>query len=626
MDYYQKNLEILEKYYPGMKHSIKKTINEEQRIVITEEISSDGERILKIFQKEKSWYLAGKRNAKQPPHDWFLEQGEIPENYTYIFMGIGNIGYLRELIENVNVHLNIIIYEPSVEIFKRALQQIDLEQGMLKHLIIFWIEGVGNMTLDKMDFLIDKIMKLDRIDNVQLFVLPNYDLIFKDLFEKLLKKCEEIALNQRVAYNTAVGFAKITTLNVLKNSKYLCSGYKTIQLFETIPMDTTGIVVAAGPSLNKNINELKKAKGKSFIIAVDTALKPLLRAGIVPDMFFIVDAQKPIELVQMDGAEKIPMVTTLNATPEILDYHKGKKFFFDESYVFAEKIILKSGLRWGDVATGGSVATDAFSLLYKIGLKTIILVGQDLALTGNKTHADGTFEEKMPEIDTKDYEWVEGNIEEKVPTRTDFHVFLNWYVRSIKECKEHVEGFRVINATEGGAKIEGTEVMTLKDAIKQTCTKKVDIKKCLDTLSPMLNEKNRLWAEKELINIPEKFKKLKEDTQKLQKSYEKIEQLCKKQKMDSQQYLKLLKKIKNQIERVERYDVYQLVGLVMPSATLILRREENRRLSDIRDEGLEIARKGKLYTKLVCETAELLKKESETIFSDLKQKVESNQQ
>ena len=343
-------------------------------------------------------------------------------------------------------------------------------------------------------------------------------------------------------------------------------------------------------------------------------------------MFFIVDAQKPIELVQMDGAEKIPMVTTLNATPEILDYHKGKKFFFDESYVFAEKIILKSGLRWGDVATGGSVATDAFSLLYKIGLKTIILVGQDLALTGNKTHADGTFEEKMPEIDTKDYEWVEGNIEEKVPTRTDFHVFLNWYVRSIKECKEHVEGFRVINATEGGAKIEGTEVMTLKDAIKQTCTKKVDIKKCLDTLSPMLNEKNRLWAEKELINIPEKFKKLKEDTQKLQKSYEKIEQLCKKQKMDSQQYLKLLKKIKNQIERVERYDVYQLVGLVMPSATLILRREENRRLSDIRDEGLEIARKGKLYTKLVCETAELLKKESETIFSDLKQKVESNQQ
>ena len=83
-------------------------------------------------------------------------------------------------------------------------------------------------------------------------------------------------------------------------------------------MDITGIVVAAGPSLNKNIKELKRAKGKAFIIAVDTALKPLLREGIIPDMFFIVDAMKPLDLVDMNGVEQIPMVTTLNATPEIL--------------------------------------------------------------------------------------------------------------------------------------------------------------------------------------------------------------------------------------------------------------------------------------------------------------------
>lgn len=113
----------------------------------------------------------------------------------------------------------------------------------------------------------------------------------------------------------------------MKNAKYLCTAYKTIQLYKTIPFDTTGIVVAAGPSLNKNIKELKNAKGKSFIIAVDTAIKPLLRAGIIPDMYFIVDALKPIGLVQIEGAEKIPIVTTLNAAPEILKFHIGKKFF-----------------------------------------------------------------------------------------------------------------------------------------------------------------------------------------------------------------------------------------------------------------------------------------------------------
>lgn len=93
-------------------------------------------------------------------------------------------------------------------------------------------------------------------------------------------------MESRVSFNTAKLFAGIDPINVMKNAKYLCTAYKTIQLYQTIPLDTTGIVVAAGPSLNKNIYELKKAKGKAFIVAVDTAIKPLLKAGIVPDMFF----------------------------------------------------------------------------------------------------------------------------------------------------------------------------------------------------------------------------------------------------------------------------------------------------------------------------------------------------
>lgn len=90
--------------------------------------------------------------------------------------------------------------------------------------------------------------------------------------------------------------------------------------------------------------------------------------------------------------------------------------------------------------------------------------------------------------------------------------------------------------------------------------------------------------------------------------------------MDSQQYLKVLNKIKHQIQTIEQNDVYQLVTLTIPSATQILREEEGARLSDIKEEGLEIARKGKLYTKLICEASDLLEKESEKIFADIKKK------
>lgn len=59
-----------------------------------------------------------------------------------------------------------------------------------------------------------------------------------------------------------------------------------------------------------------------------------------------------------------------------------------------------------NIPTGGSVATTAYSFGIQMGAKTVILVGQDLAMTGNKTHADGTFQDKMQEIDTDSGEYL----------------------------------------------------------------------------------------------------------------------------------------------------------------------------------------------------------------------------
>ena len=151
--------------------------------------------------------------------------------------------------------------------------------------------------------------------------------------------------------------------NLLDNVKYLCDGYKTTHLVNVIPNDIPGIVVAAGPSLNKNIHELKRAKGKAFIVAVDTAIKPLIAAGIIPDMFAIVDGKKPLDLIKKEEAKEIPLVTTINASSDILKYHTGMKFFYNESYVIAEQILMHGDRQYGGVDTGGSVATSAFSLL-----------------------------------------------------------------------------------------------------------------------------------------------------------------------------------------------------------------------------------------------------------------------
>ena len=223
----------------------------------------------------------------------------------------------------------------------------------------------------------------------------------------------------------------------------------------------------------------------------------------------------------------------------------------------------------------------------------------------------------MPQLDVSNCQWVDGNYEKKVPTRTDLYTFLNWYVETIRECKEHEKELRVINATEGGAKIEGTEVMTLKDAIAETCTKEINVTECLDTLTPMLDEKNSVWAHDYLLSIPKEFEKLKDEARKLNKSYTAVDRLCEKNQMDSKQYLKTLRKIKKQIANIEKNDMYQLVTMTMPAAAKIMRDEEFERLDSLQEEGKEIARKGKLYTELVGEAADLLRCESEHIFAEL---------
>lgn len=619
MTIYESNLKALAKYYPDMDKDIevarKNTI---QELDVVEEISQDGESIFRIVKEKHGYYLAGKRSAKRPPHEWFLEQGELPDNFTFIFFGIGNIGYLRELIENVNARLNIIIYEPSIQIFLKSLEMYDLSEGLKKHMIVFWVDGIGQMTEDKFDGILRRVLNLENMSKIQLFILPNYDNIFPEQCNALIEQCNAIARIVKVSFNTKKAFAKVTGLNVLKNAKYLCKGYKTIQLVAAISKDIPGILVAAGPSLNKNIKELKKAKGKAFIIAVDTAIKPLLREGIIPDMYCIVDAEKPLHLVEVEESKNIPMVTTLNASPDVLDYHTGMKIFYDEGYAFAEEILLKDGLPWGDVSTGGSVATNIFSMLCRLGLETIILVGQDLALTGNKSHADGTFEEHMPDVDTTHAEWVEGNYEDKVPTRVDFQVFLSWYEDTIKIYKNHSKEFRVINATEGGAKIKGTEVMTLKEAIAQTCVKEVNIQECLEKLTPMLSEESQKWAEEYLRSIPTEFERLEKDAMRLRKLYKDLDRLCSGFKLDEAAYLKLMKKIKKQIKRVEKYKVYQLITLTIPAAAVILRQDEGEEMRELEEEGKEIARKGTLYTELVGEAAGLLGAEAKKIYGNWK--------
>lgn len=621
MTVYEENLRTLAAAYSQMDKLIeeakeKKKEKEEPSLELMEEEAMDGTKILRVRKGGRSCYLNGRRNTTEAAKYWVDTLGELQTNAPVFMMGLGNPSYLKELAERTNHRIAIVIYEPSFEIFLNFLENVPLQRWMEKHQIIFWVKGLEGMDDEAMGRALRRMVTYEMIPYSRKLILPNYDVLFAEEAVAFLQVIRDFAQEEVVQYNTQQLFSAVMAKNILENMKYLCDGYKTTQLVEVIPRDIPGIVVAAGPSLNKNIKELKRAKGKAFIIAVDTALKPLLAEGIVPDMFAVVDGKKPIELVRTEAAKDIPLLSAMTANSEVLKYHTGMKFFYNEGVGIADHIMWKSGKRHGGVDSGGSVATSVFSLLYKIGFTRVILVGQDLAYTGNKSHADGTFSDVMEEEDTKNYIMVEGNLEENVPTISNLKVYLEWYNMYIEGIQKRNKDFRVINATEGGAKIKNTEVMTLHDAIEQECTKEVDIQECLSRLQPMFSGKSREWAQGYLKGLPEKFHELAKNARKAKGLYVKLDKVCNKKNIDKKEYVSVLKKIEKIIKKIETNEVYQLVCLTMVNAQYILWSEQFLHEETVKKEGRELARKGILYTENVGKMAELFGEFSGEIYTE----------
>ena len=609
---YEKNRTALAKRFPALADLVEKKLKEynaEQENVegrmleIREEQSWDETPVLSVCEKigdeQRVLYLSGKRRPRETAKRMIEQWGELNRTAPIFITGMGDVSLIRELLVGTAPAINIMVYEPSIEIFQYLLENVDISDYFDNRALGLVIEGINET---EMDGIIKSYISLANIEFLKNCTNRSYAALYPDKVLHFIKRIDKLSSQLVVDRNTGIRYSAVEAENLFHNICYMCDGYVTTQLCDVLPTDIPAIVVSAGPSLNKNIQELKKAKNKAFIVAVDTAVKPLVKAGIIPDLYVIVDGLKPLDLFDFEEARQIPLMPSLSSAYDILARHTGKKFFYFEGTMLAFNLMAMNGISFSSVSCGGSVACSAFSLVYKLGFSTIILVGQDLALTGNKTHADGTFQEKMEEIDTSHCIMVEGNYEEKVPTRGDFKLYLDWFNYYIEGC----EDIHVINATEGGAKIQNTEIMTLKDAIARECTKEVDIAACMDRLTPVFDAEARQRAVDYLNTVPDMFRRLRKEVKKEKENYKKLRKICQKKIIDRSAYLHILNRIKQTTAKIEGHELYSVIAGSLSVAEYMISSEQFYEEDSIQAEGLEIARKGIKYMELVDQCIGLL--------------------
>lgn len=616
-----KNLEFLDEKYPGIRKLIedrKDELLKQENIEVLVEENLEGQEILKIKKAGRTLYLAGKRSARIPAENQIQVLGRIAYSAPIFMVGIGNICYLEELIKATNADNAIFLYEPSFSVFYTLINRVDFKELFKNRLIMLLVGGINDE--DDMKPLMSTMLKGDRITIVKHFILPNYKEFCLEQVLAYQKALTEVANQYLCDMNTQRRFHTVVVDNLFHNANYVRTGYQAYQLTDVLPKEEVpAIVVSAGPSLNKNIESLKKAKNKAFIIAVDTAIKPLLKHGIVPDMYAIVDGLKPVSLVDVEESRNIPLLTTAVASKAVLAHNTGKKFFFSEGRKFINEMYDRNKKLFAAMETGGSVATMAFSMVSYVGFQRVILVGQDLALTGNKTHADGTFQEKMGEMDTSGCRMVPGNVEEMVPTRGDFNNYRIWFEEFIERWSEKYEDFHVINATEGGARIKGTEIMTLEDAIARECTKEVDIAACMEKLEPSFNEEEQQGLLTYLHDIPNEFREMAKLAKTGKNLYKKLDKLTTNHNVDNAAYEKVLKQVKKNTKKLERNIQYQLIEECLSVANQIMRTEQYREYQSFDEECKDIADQGIQYMDLVYECANMLEEFSRETFEGIQE-------
>ena len=201
--------------------------------------------------------------------------------------------------------------------------------------------------------------------------MPNYLQIFREEYQEMIDVYRSVVELIIFTRNTMILRGVEIQHNAYGLARDMIESNSIVQLTDIINRkmmkDIPAILVAAGPSLDKNVEELKNAKGKAFLMVVDTALNTVLEHGIIPDMTISVDSRKTLTLFKHKEYENIPIALSMNSNKEDVKKNHAKHFYEIDEQSYLKKIIENSGKEAVQLPSGGSVAKNALSLLYEMG-------------------------------------------------------------------------------------------------------------------------------------------------------------------------------------------------------------------------------------------------------------------
>jgi hypothetical protein len=183
------------------------------------------------------------------------------------------------------------------------------------------------------------------------------------------------------------------------------------------------VLVAAGPSLDKNINILKQYKDNVIILCADICTFKLLENDIIPDFVCNIDSHETVmEFFHGLDTSILNLICPTTAYPKLVNEWGGKLIFFNQADIPGQdkdkvlsKITKKTG-GFGTLFNRFFVGATMLQIAKILNPSIIMLIGYDFAFTDNKPYCDGTTKRRV------EYENFKHNIEQDLEKRIQEHI------------------------------------------------------------------------------------------------------------------------------------------------------------------------------------------------------------
>lgn len=555
---YQKNLEVLKRNYPSLAEKVESVdIDSIERCIVLQKTVS-GHMVVGVSENGREWLLNSRLDPKRAA-EIFAQGHPVKMFGIYFLFGLSDGRHIRHILSECDDTNRIMICEPDFDLFCSVCHFFDLSDVLEDKRTLLYLPETG----ENIEEILQKLIDYTNSRLLDFWILPGYDVLYQSACNDYMEHVVERMQNEIVQKSTRLAYERKSPRYTLFHMKNLIFHKCLTQLKQELQKhdlsNVPAIIVAAGPSLDKNVHLLKNVKGKAFIMVVDAALRAVIKAGVQPDIVCTIDSNSPDRFFdQMDLKD---IVWCCNRGTKISLLQRDKDIFYYGFYTreWNEKLKQVAGFEYPEIKSGGSVATEAFMLAQYLGFKKLVFIGQDLAFTNGQSHTKG-IEDALGDNDeyikNRYLVQVEGINGKMLDTDFQMWYYKQWIEKAIKHYENELT---VIDATEGGAKIEGAINCTLEEVVQTDCKKELDIYQMEKKLPPVFNEKQREELLSYLRDIKERAKQFSKRIEKMILQQKNILRRIKRGNFDKNQLLFELNVIMKQSEELKRAPEMDLI-------------------------------------------------------------------